>query len=128
MARGRPRIFSRWTKTTGSRTIARIRLLWSGPRQQPSPTRFLNNMDNITRQIADFASAISFDRLPDDVIIAATQYLVDSLACAIAARDCEPALMGFVWLTAQCPTVIRAAFSCMVKGPPPNQRHSSILR
>ena len=51
-------------------------------------------MDNITRQIAGFAAKISFDQLPKDVITAATQYLVDSLACAIAARDCEPARMG----------------------------------
>jgi len=51
-------------------------------------------MDNLTREIANFASNISYDALPDNVITAATQYLIDSLACAIAARDCEPARMG----------------------------------
>ena len=51
-------------------------------------------MDNTTHQIAGFAAKVSFDRLPNDVITAATRFLVDSLACAIAARDCEPALMG----------------------------------
>jgi 2-methylcitrate dehydratase len=51
-------------------------------------------MDNLTRQIANFASHVSYETLPDEVVTAATQYLIDSLACAIAARDCEPAGMG----------------------------------
>jgi len=51
-------------------------------------------MDNLTRQIADFAAELSFDQLPDDVVAAATRYLVDALACAIAASDCESAQFG----------------------------------
>jgi 2-methylcitrate dehydratase len=51
-------------------------------------------MDNLTRQIADFAVELSYDQLPDEVIAAARRFLVDGLACAIAARDCEQARMG----------------------------------
>ena len=51
-------------------------------------------MDNLTRQIADFAYDLTFDQLPRVVVAAATRFMVDSLACAIAAHDCEPAQMG----------------------------------
>jgi 2-methylcitrate dehydratase len=51
-------------------------------------------MDNLTRQIAAFAAEFSYNQLPEKVIAAATRYLVDSLACAIAAHDCEQAQMG----------------------------------
>jgi 2-methylcitrate dehydratase len=51
-------------------------------------------MDNLTRQIADFAADLTYQQLPNDVINAASRFLVDSLACAIAAHDCEPARMG----------------------------------
>jgi 2-methylcitrate dehydratase PrpD len=51
-------------------------------------------MDNLTRQIADFAYDLTFDQLPRVVVTAATRFMVDSLACAIAAHDCEPAQMG----------------------------------
>lgn len=51
-------------------------------------------MDNLTRMIADYASNLSFDDLPDEVVHAATQRMVDSLACAIAAYECEPARIG----------------------------------
>src|SRR5438046_9010863 len=51
-------------------------------------------MDNLTCQIANFASHVSYGTLPDEVVTAATQYLIDSLPCAIAARDCEPAGTG----------------------------------
>ncbi len=51
-------------------------------------------MDNLTRQIADFAAELSYEKLPDEVIAAATRFLVDSLACAIAAHDCESARIG----------------------------------
>jgi len=51
-------------------------------------------MDNLTRQIADFAADLKFEQLPRDVVGAATISLIDSLACAIAAHDCEPAQMG----------------------------------
>ena len=48
-------------------------------------------MDNLTRLIADYASSLSFEELPAQVVHAATQRTVDSLACAIAAYRCEPA-------------------------------------
>jgi 2-methylcitrate dehydratase len=51
-------------------------------------------MDNLTRQIADFAADLTYEQLPDEVTAAATRFLVDSLACAIAAHDCQPAQMG----------------------------------
>ena len=53
-------------------------------------------MDNLTRQIADFAAQLSHEKLPDKVVGAATRFLVDSLACAIAAHDCESARIGLV--------------------------------
>jgi 2-methylcitrate dehydratase len=51
-------------------------------------------MDNLTRQIANFASHISYEALPEPVVTAVTRCLIDSLACAIAAHDCGPAGMG----------------------------------
>jgi 2-methylcitrate dehydratase PrpD len=51
-------------------------------------------MDHLTRQIADFAADLKYDQLPSEVVAAATRFLVDTLACAIAAHDCEPARMG----------------------------------
>ncbi|MDP2602119.1 MAG: MmgE/PrpD family protein [Deltaproteobacteria bacterium] len=51
-------------------------------------------MDNLTRRIADFAAELSFEQLPEDVVSAATRFLIDTLACAIAAHDCESARIG----------------------------------
>jgi 2-methylcitrate dehydratase len=51
-------------------------------------------MDNLTRQIADFAADLSYETLSENVVAAATRFLADSLACAIAAHDCAPARMG----------------------------------
>ena len=51
-------------------------------------------MDNLTRQIADFAADLKYDQLPAQVVAAGTRSLVDALACAIGAHDCEPARMG----------------------------------
>ena len=51
-------------------------------------------MDNLTRLIAQYGSSLSFEELPDEVVHAATQQMVDSLACAIAAYGCEPAQIG----------------------------------
>ncbi len=51
-------------------------------------------MDNLTRLIADYASSLSFEELPEEVVHSATQRMVDSLACAIAAYRCEPAQIG----------------------------------
>lgn len=51
-------------------------------------------MDNLTRQIADFAAELSFEQLPEDVVSAATRFLIDTLACAIAAANCKSAQIG----------------------------------
>ena len=51
-------------------------------------------MDNLTRQIAGFAADVKYDQLPQEIVAASTRFLVDSLACAIAAHDCEPVRMG----------------------------------
>ncbi len=51
-------------------------------------------MDNLTRQIADFAAELAFVRLPDDVVSSAGRSIVDTLACAIAAHDCHAARIG----------------------------------
>jgi 2-methylcitrate dehydratase len=46
-------------------------------------------MDALTRQIADFAGGLRYEQLPGDVIAAARRFLIDTLACAVTARDCE---------------------------------------
>ncbi len=51
-------------------------------------------MDNLTRQIAEYAAGLRFDELPAEVVHSAAQRVVDTLACAIAAYTCEPAEMG----------------------------------
>ncbi|HXV81716.1 MAG TPA: MmgE/PrpD family protein, partial [Candidatus Binatia bacterium] len=51
-------------------------------------------MDSLTRQIANFAAELSYEQLPEEVVAAATQFLVDGLACGIAAYDCESAQIG----------------------------------
>jgi len=51
-------------------------------------------MDNLSRQIANFAADLSYEHLPEEVVAAATRFLVDTLACGIAAYDCESAQIG----------------------------------
>src|SRR5215510_12229946 len=51
-------------------------------------------MDNLTRQIANFAAELSYEHLPEEVVAAATRFLVDGLACGIAAYDSESARIG----------------------------------
>jgi 2-methylcitrate dehydratase len=51
-------------------------------------------MDALTRQIADFASRLSYDQLPATVVAAARRFLIDTMACAITARDCESVWIG----------------------------------
>jgi 2-methylcitrate dehydratase len=51
-------------------------------------------VDKITHEIAEYSSAWTFSDLTDESVHAATQRLVDSLACAIGAFDCEPAQIG----------------------------------
>jgi 2-methylcitrate dehydratase len=51
-------------------------------------------MDALTRQIATFASQLKYDQLPANVVAAARRFLIDTLACAITARDCESVWIG----------------------------------
>jgi 2-methylcitrate dehydratase len=51
-------------------------------------------MDALTRQIAEFASGLSYVQLPPQVIAAARRFIIDTLACAITARDCESVWIG----------------------------------
>jgi 2-methylcitrate dehydratase len=45
-------------------------------------------MDTITRQIAEYASALVFEELDTATVAAATQRLIDALGCAVGAHDC----------------------------------------
>jgi 2-methylcitrate dehydratase len=51
-------------------------------------------MDNITKQIAGYASSLSFNNLDEATRHAATQRLIDALGCGLGAHDCEPAQIG----------------------------------
>jgi 2-methylcitrate dehydratase len=51
-------------------------------------------MDDLTRELAGFASSLRFDALPADVVHAAKQRLIDALGCAVASHACEPAQIG----------------------------------
>src|SRR6266403_2359629 len=51
-------------------------------------------MDKITRDISYYAADARFDELTAATVHAATQRLIDSLACALGAYDCEPAQIG----------------------------------
>jgi 2-methylcitrate dehydratase len=51
-------------------------------------------MDNITKQIAGYASSQSFNNLDEATRHAATQRLIDALGCGLGAHDCEPAQIG----------------------------------
>jgi 2-methylcitrate dehydratase len=51
-------------------------------------------VDDLTREIAEYAARVRFVDLPDEVVSATTLRIVDSLACAIAAYGCEQAEIG----------------------------------
>jgi 2-methylcitrate dehydratase len=51
-------------------------------------------MDKVTGKLAEYASSAQYDDLSDGTVHAATQRLIDSLACALGAYDCEPAQIG----------------------------------
>lgn len=51
-------------------------------------------MDQITTAIAGFAASLAFRDLPQDVVHAAKQRLIDSLGCAIGGYRCDAAAMG----------------------------------
>lgn len=51
-------------------------------------------MDKVTGKLAEYASSAGYEDLSDGTVHAATQRLIDSLACALGAYDCEPAQIG----------------------------------
>ncbi len=48
-------------------------------------------MDNLTKQLADYAHRLSFDDLPAEIVTAAKQRALDAMGCALGGRDCEAA-------------------------------------
>ncbi|MGH8058208.1 MAG: MmgE/PrpD family protein, partial [Candidatus Entotheonellia bacterium] len=47
-------------------------------------------MDRIEDSLTDYATALTFDDLPSDVVQRATRMLVDTLGCAIGGFSSEP--------------------------------------
>jgi 2-methylcitrate dehydratase len=60
-------------------------------------------MDDVTRQIAEYASSATYADLPDECVHAAIQRLIDSLGCAVGAHGCEPARIGRMLANGQTP-------------------------
>jgi 2-methylcitrate dehydratase len=60
-------------------------------------------MDKVTSQIAAFSSALTFADLSAEVALAATERLVDSFGCAVAAHACAPAQIGMTLARGQVP-------------------------
>jgi 2-methylcitrate dehydratase len=69
-------------------------------------------MDTITRQIAEYASSLTFGDLDTATVQAATQRLIDALGCAIGASDCEPAQIGRRIAQGQTPGQYRGTVIC----------------
>ena len=51
-------------------------------------------MDEVLASIAEFATTLSYDSLPSEIVVASKVRLMDALGCAIAACDSEPAKIG----------------------------------
>src|SRR5919199_884590 len=51
-------------------------------------------MDDVTRCIAEFAASCRFEDLPDHVVRAATERLLDTLACALGGYRSQQAQIG----------------------------------
>lgn len=60
-------------------------------------------MDRLTKQIATFASTLTFDHLSSEVVHLATQRLIDALGCAYGAHDCKPSEIGRTLAAGQTP-------------------------
>ena len=69
-------------------------------------------MDALTRQMADFASRLSYEQLPIAVVAAARRFLVDTLACAITARDCESVWIGLRLAEGAAPALYPGRIIC----------------
>jgi 2-methylcitrate dehydratase len=76
-------------------------------------------MDALTRQIAEFACRLNYEELPAHVIAASRRCLIDTLACAITARDCEPVWIGLRIAEAAAPARYPGRIICH------NQRSSA---
>src|SRR5581483_10371506 len=53
-----------------------------------------DTMDRITNQLTEFAAGLTFADLGEATVHAATQRLVDTIGCAVGARDSEAARIG----------------------------------
>jgi 2-methylcitrate dehydratase len=60
-------------------------------------------MDTVTEKIANYAASARFDHLTAEAVHAATQRLLDSIACALGAYDCEPVQIGRRLASGQTP-------------------------
>ncbi len=62
-------------------------------------------MDKITRQLAEYTSSLRFSDLPDDIVITATERIIDAFGCAFGGMDCEAARIGRTLSPVLDPTV-----------------------
>jgi 2-methylcitrate dehydratase len=51
-------------------------------------------VDEVVDLLADYCADLTFDQIPDEVVDAATQRLVDTVGCAIGGQGCEGAEFG----------------------------------
>jgi 2-methylcitrate dehydratase len=51
-------------------------------------------LDTLTASIAEYAASIMFEDIPTEVVHSANQRIVDTLACALGAYDCEQVQIG----------------------------------
>jgi 2-methylcitrate dehydratase len=51
-------------------------------------------MDQLTRTIAEYASAFTLRDAPDEIVAIAEKSVADTIACALGGRDCEVARIG----------------------------------
>jgi 2-methylcitrate dehydratase len=60
-------------------------------------------MDALTRQLADHAVSLTYDRIPAAILVRARQSLIDSIGCALGGRDCEAARIAGNLATGSAP-------------------------
>jgi 2-methylcitrate dehydratase len=60
-------------------------------------------MDRITKTLAEYASSARYEDLDDITVHAAIQRVIDSLGCALGARDCAPGQIGRRLASGQTP-------------------------
>jgi len=59
--------------------------------------------DQLTKQLANFATTLSFDDLGSNISHLGSQHLIDTLGCAIGAHDCKSADIGRLLAVGQTP-------------------------